>query len=209
MKKAIYIFASLIISIGMVSCGGETEFAPSEEKSDEKIQYYQYNEGMTNFVWTAYKTTAKVGVEGGFNTIKVNSVEGSSPKEVIESIEFTIETSSVETNSEERNLKIAEYFFGTINAPTIEGKISSLNDDNVAVITITMNGISIDIEGEYTLEGPAFSFNSSIDVTSWNGVPGIDALNAVCEDLHAGKDGISKLWTEVGLSFNTTLKLVP
>lgn len=209
MKKTIYIFASLIIAMSLASCGGEAEPTTSEDSTEETIQYYKYNEGMTTLEWTSYKTTAKVGVSGGFNDIKVTSVEGTSPKEVIESIEFIIQTSSVETNNEDRNLKVAEHFFGTINAPTIEGKVSQLNDDNTAIITITMNGITMDIEGDYTLDGPAFSFTSSIDVSSWNGVPGIDALNTVCEDLHTGEDGVSKLWTEVGLSFSTTLKVVP
>lgn len=69
-----------------------------------------------------------------------------------------------------------------------------------------MNDISIDVEGDYTFESNTFTFDSMVDVASWNGLPGITALNTVCEDLHTGEDGVSKLWSEVQLSFSTTLK---
>jgi hypothetical protein len=55
------------------------------------------------------------------------------------------------------------------------------------------------------VEGDTFTFESSIDVSSWNALGGIDALNEVCEDLHKGDDGVSKLWSEVSLKLSTTL----
>ena len=69
-----------------------------------------------------------------------------------------------------------------------------------------MNGVSIDIVGDYTFENNIFMFNSEIDVSSWNALTGITALNNVCKDVHTGEDGISKLWPKVELSFITKLK---
>lgn len=199
----------MALVFAMTACTGDAEPTEPEGTTDEALVYYYYNEGQTTLEWTSYKTTAKVGVAGSFNDIEVTSSEGTSAKEVIESISFVINTNSVETNNEERNLKIAEHFFGTINTPTIEGEVKSLNDDNTAIITIAMNGISMDIEGDYTLEENVFNFTSSIDVSSWNGIPGIEALNAICEDLHTGEDGVSKLWSEIGLSFRTVVMVLP
>lgn len=209
MKKTIYIFASLVLAIGLNSCGGETEETTGPDMPQESNETYSYNSGTTELEWTSYKTSDKVPVAGGFNEMEISAQESKDPKEVIESMTFSIKTASVETNNEERNGKIVEHFFGTNNTETIEGSVKSLGDNGKAVITITMNSIDFDVEGDYTLEGANFSFISSIDVSNWNGIPGIDALNTVCEDLHTGKDGVSKLWSEVGLSFSTKLKVTP
>ena len=63
-----------------------------------------------------------------------------------------------------------------------------------------MNGIDYDVVGDYTLEDKLFSWESTIDVISWNALSGIDALNEECKDLHTGADGESKLWSEVACS---------
>lgn len=207
MKKIIYIFASLVLTLSLFSCGGDPEEAKADEPAEEQCSY-SYNEGSTKLEWTAYKTSGKVPVAGSFNEIEVISEQGDDPVKVLESISFSIKTASVETNNEERNGKIVEHFFKTINTNSIDGKIKSVGDDGKATIAITMNGVTFDVIGSYTLEGVDFSFTSNIDVSSWNGVSGIEALNKVCKDLHTGEDGVSKLWSEVGLSFSTTLKSV-
>ena len=69
-----------------------------------------------------------------------------------------------------------------------------------------MNGKAVDVIGTYTLEGETFSFSATIDVAQWDGMGGIDALNEICRELHTGADGKSKLWSEVDLSFTTSLK---
>jgi hypothetical protein len=69
-----------------------------------------------------------------------------------------------------------------------------------------MNKIKKDVVGEYTLEDANFSFTATIDVLDWKAGSAITALNTTCKDLHTGADGKSKLWSEVDLSFTTTLK---
>ena len=127
------------------------------------------------------------------------------PKKLIESLTFTIETSSVETQNEERNGKIAKLFFTTIGTPQITGKVKSLGEDGNATVEIKMNNLSQDVVGSYTLIDGKFSFNATIDVLKWNAGAGIKELNTACKDLHTGADGVSKLWSEVALSFTTEL----
>ena len=203
MSKALFILTGLTFLGLLFSC----KDAPTEDGSPQASQNYEYNEGTTKLEWTAYKTNAKLPVAGGFNEIDVTSESSNDPKKVIESLRCTINTSSVETNNEDRNGKIAKHFFETINSPTIEGRIKLLDEDNSATIEVTMNGIAFDVVGTYTLEGAVFSFEAVVDVGSWDGIPGITALNEVCSDLHTEKDGTSKLWTEVKLSFSTKLKI--
>lgn len=205
MKKIIYITSIFALGLAFNACKGDTTTEKQASDETQKACFYSYNEGATTFEWTAFKTTDKVGVKGGFNEITVESESLEDPKAVLESITFSIKTSSVETNDESRNGKVAKFFFETINTPTIEGKVKSIGDNGKALISVIMNGVEVDIEGDYTLEGGDFSFTSTIDVSSWNAMEGITALNAECNDLHKGKDGISKLWSEVALSFTTSL----
>lgn len=191
------------LSLFMITaCSGE-----GKQQDEEKAACtYSFDQSASTLEWTAYKFTDKTPVKGSFNEIQfdgLNSAE--TAKELIESLSFKIETSSVETQNEERNGKITKLFFGTIGTAQITGKVKSLSSDGKATVSITMNKITNDVKGEYTLEGELFSFTSSIDVLDWSAAKGIEELNTACKDLHKGKDGVSKLWSEVGLSFTATL----
>lgn len=207
MKKSVIILSVGMLLVGMGSCSSDpkTEETTAEETTTDCT--YAYDSSNSSLVWTAFKFTEKKGVEGSFNEITVES-DGASkdPKKVIESISFLIETSSVETQNEERNGKIVKLFFGTIGTKNIKGKIKSLSDNGKATIEIEMNAIKKDVVGEYTLVDANFSFTATIDVVDWNAGGAITALNTACKDLHTGTDGKSKLWSEVDLSFTTTLK---
>ena len=203
MKNRIVLLAGLTITLLMTSCTSEPK--EIEVVKPEPICKYSYNAESTEFEWTAFKTTAKVGVPGTFNDIKVSMTEAESDKESIESIEFSMNTSSVETNNEERNGKVAKHFFETIKTESIDGSIISLGEDGKAIIEITMNGLAIEIEGDYELNVGIFTFESTIDLALWNAISGVDALNTICKDLHTGEDGVSKLWSEIQLSLKTTL----
>ncbi|MCH2229036.1 MAG: YceI family protein [Crocinitomicaceae bacterium] len=207
MKKAIFVAAGMSVLFSFSSCKGDsTEVDNAVVENVVPACFYSYNEGSTNFQWTAFKTTAKVAVVGGFNEIEVTSESSDDAMAVLNSMAFKMNTASVETNNEERNLKIATNFFETINTSEIIGNVVSIDENGKCVININMNGMSIDVEGDYTFENNKFTFDTMIDVASWNAITGIDALNEICKDLHTGEDGISKLWSEVQLSFSTTLK---
>ncbi len=207
MKKSFIILSVGMLFLGLGSCSSEpkTEETTAEETKTDCT--YAYDSSTSSLVWTAFKFTEKKGVEGTFNVISVES-DGAAKdaKKVLDSISFLIETNSVETQNEERNGKIAKLFFGTIGTENIKGKIKSLSDNGKATIEIEMNEIKKDVVGEYTLEDANFSFTATIDVVDWKAGSAITALNTACKDLHTGADGKSKLWSEVDLSFTTTLK---
>jgi polyisoprenoid-binding protein YceI len=206
MKKSIFLLLGISVLLIFTSCKGDSIESEESGGSSARACFYSYNEGTTKFQWTAFKTTNKVGVAGGFNNITIRSEKSDDPMIVLKSIAFNMSTASVETNNEDRNAKVAKYFFETINTSEITGNVTSINDDGECRISVKMNGVSIDIVGDYTFENNIFMFNSEIDVSSWNALPGITALNNVCEDVHTGEDGISKLWPKVELSFITKLK---
>lgn len=203
MKNRIVFFSALTVTLLMSSCTSDPK--EIEVVKPEPTCKYSYNAESTEFEWTAFKTTEKVGVAGSFNEIKVTSIEVDNDKDVIESIQFSMNTASVETNNEDRNGKVAKHFFETINTETIDGSIQSLGEDGKAIVEISMNDLTIEVEGDYELNVGIFTFETMIDLSLWNAISGVDALNEICKDLHTGEDGVSKLWSEVQLSLKTTL----
>ncbi len=203
MKKHLLLSATLLTGL-LFSCGGND--AETTKSTSEKCTYSMVNENST-LEWTAFKFTERKGVTGTFREINIDGLESSEdPKTLIESLSFSIPTATVETENPERNYKISKHFFGIIATQNITGEVKSLGKNGKAVISIKMNGMSKDVTGEYTLNAGTFVFKAAIDVVDWNAGSGISALNTICKDLHTGTDGVSKLWSEVDLSFTTVLK---
>jgi hypothetical protein len=201
MKKGVFYSLAIAGTMVFASCGGNEEVV---EETPLEICFYTYDSSATEFTWTAYKTNDKKPVPGTFNVIDITS-DGSSdnPMALIKSMKFSMKTASVNTENEERDGKIAQFFFGTIKTSSIDGRVKELKDNGKAVIEISMNGVKADVEGDYTFEGGKFTFDTSVDVGKWNALSGIQALNTICKELHTGDDGVSKLWSEVALSFST------
>lgn len=201
--------------LGMIffSCESDsTEESKEEKDTSKKIEncLYSYNPANTKLDWTAYKFLRKAGVGGTFTEIKVDSPENTGDaKSMIESLSFSIPISSVDTKDQGRNRKIQEFFFGSLSSSEmLTGKVVSLGDNNQAVLEITMNEITQEVSGDYTLEGATFTWNTEIDVNEWNAQAGLSALNEECKDLHTDHengDTESKLWPDVTISFTTTL----
>lgn len=193
----------------LVACGGsdsaETESANEEAK--QEACFYTFTDAASELEWTAFKFNKKAPVGGTFNEIRYEGEKKSDDvMALLTGLTFAINTSTVETQNEDRNGKIAEHFFGTINTDMLTGSFISLEDNGEATLNIEMNGKSEEVVGTYTLEKNVFAFKATIDVADWEGMEGIDALNTVCKDLHTGEDGVSKLWSLVDLSFTTTLQ---
>jgi hypothetical protein len=210
MKK--YLYSTLVLGLLLVSCGEtKTEEAQDKpEKTEIKNCLYAYNPASSKLDWTAYKFLRKAGVGGTFTEINVDAPETSGDAQsMIESLSFSIPISSTETQNDGRNKKIQEFFFGGLaSTELISGKVVSLGDSGKAVLAITMNEITQEVEGDYTLDGATFTYNTEIDVNDWNAQAGLAALNEECKDLHTdyeNGDTESKLWSDVTIAFSTTL----
>jgi hypothetical protein len=208
--RNIYLFG-IGVSFIFASCDNG-EDATLESTAQTKVEncIYTYNPAMTKLDWTAFKFLRKAGVPGTFTTINVNGTKsGGDPKSIIESLSFSIPVSSVETNDPGRNKKIDSLFFGKLNnTALLSGKVVSLGENGKAILLVTMNDISNEVEGDYTLNDNVFTFNTEINVERWNAQSGIKSLNEACKDLHTdveNGDTESKLWSEVTISFSTEL----
>ena len=210
MKKTLLgLFA---LSSLLISCSGEeSKSAPEKEEKKELNCYYSYDETSTEMTWTAFKFIRKAPVGGTFNTINVDGPEKSADLEsLISKLSFTIPVETVNTKNPDRDKKIDSIFFGTLeNTNAITGNVVGMDENGNASLSITMNNVTKEVEGTYTLNDETFVFNTTIDVNNWNAQEGITALNTACEDLHTdveNGDTESKLWSEVEITFSTVFK---
>lgn len=193
-----------MLPIGLIisSCGSNE----TKEKEVKETCTFQLDNSADSVKWTAFKFNEKAPVKGTFNNFEVTGIsEAKSSKELIESLNIKIGTPSVETANPERNEKISKHFFETIATPEITGSVKKLINENEAEIEITMNGKAQIVKGNYTLSDDLFTFQATIDVLKWDAGKGLEALNKICYDLHKGTDGVSKLWSEVEISFSAPI----
>ncbi len=199
----------IALSTLMLSCTTETETNEVEEQVDEiQICNFTYQPETTVINWTAFKTTAKKGVSGKFDEFEV-LVPNDGNEFMIQSLNsatITIPVSSVNSDNPERDKKIDSLFFGAMNQTEIISVLVKSITEESAIVEITMNGKSVDYEGEIIVENETVKFNATINLDDFEAQPAVESLNTACKDLHTGDDGVSKLWSEVDIAVETTLK---
>ena len=155
------IAASVVVSLSLVSCGEEEKTTSSEQTC-----FYSHSESTETLVhWTAFKTTARVPVSGQFNQVNV-STEGKSTKvvEVLRTIKFNIPTSSTNSANPERDAKIVNSFFGSMDlTDLIIGHVKNAEGDNKSgfcVFYLSLNNVERDfLELTKVIRGYLFLVN--------------------------------------------------
>lgn len=207
MRKSKALSLLAVASLFIISCAGEA--TPKVDTETTAPCLYHYDGTSTSVKWTAFKFTEKVGVGGMFE--KVNVLISAPAEDMFAALtgaSFTIPIESVNSANEERDGKIQAHFFGAMNSTdVISGLVKSINQTD-AIVEITMNGVSNDYSGSVTVNGEAIGFKTTIDLIDFDATKAVDSLNTVCNDLHKGADGTSKLWTEVDIDVKTRLKKV-
>lgn len=204
------LFFGTALSVLLFACTeANNEETKTEEQVDEvQICTYNYQPETTVINWTAFKTTAKKGVSGKFDNFDV-LVPNNGNEFMIQSLNsatITIPVNSVNSDNPERDKKIDSLFFGAMeHTEIISVLIKSITETN-AVVEITMNGKSVDYEGQITVENQTVIFNATINLDDFEAQPAVESLNTACKELHTGEDGVSKLWSEVDIKVETTLK---
>jgi hypothetical protein len=191
--------------VALAACGGP----PTEQPTEPAPQMcrYTYNHDSTSVKWTAFKFTEKVGVSGTFDTVQVSgtAAEQMDWTMVFSNAVFSIPVSSINSTVADRDMKIKQHFFGTMNAtPRLEGRVVSIGMDS-ARVEISMNGATVPVNMSVVNEAKSVKIEGVIDLAAWNALKSVNALNKVCYDLHKGADGVSKLWPEVKLEIRTVL----
>lgn len=202
MKKFTKIIFFLFITIPFIACKKETKKDIKQTEVIVKKSFPFVLKNANNSInFTAYKTTEKIPVKGTFTKIEIlKGGKGTSVKEAINGTEFKIPVSSIETKDDSRNLKIRQFFFGVMeNSLDLTGKLN-LNDDKTGELALTMNGVTEKLPIKYDITGKTFLMKGVLNVENWKATKALESLNKACFELHKGKDGVSKTWSEVAIN---------
>ncbi|MFT5336696.1 MAG: polyisoprenoid-binding protein YceI [Sphingobacteriales bacterium] len=208
-----------ILSIGLIAtatlfaaCSGspkKTE-TPETEKAtttaEKSGRTFSIDTESSKVLWTAYKLTKKIGVNGTFDAHTISgSLTGSSLDSIIPGLEISIPINSLNTKDAGRDKKIKETFFATLNTDVIEGRVSSFGNKK-AGIDFTLNGITKTVEGRYEIKKEKFVWEGELILTDFDGSAALKALNEVCSAKHTDADGSSPMWPDVALRWVVKLK---
>jgi len=203
MKKHLAIVAA---AITMISCGGEAESKQEETPKVivEKACSYTYNNEATEVRWTAYKHTAKNPVGGQFDSFKTTAKEGKSANELLNSLEMSIDASTINSKDTARDKKLVAFFFDVMaNNGTIAGRVKSTTE-TMGVMTMKMNNVEQDVDFEYVIDQDNLvELRATIDVLNFQGNTALASIGKACEAKHTGGDGKVKLWSEVAIYITT------
>lgn len=168
--------------------------------------------GDMNVTWKAYKTFAKVGVEGAFTSVNYVSIakEGKNFRELLVGSSVNIDTTKIDTGNPQRDDTLVKMFFKKLKTTSIKAKILSMKADKrikgkphkgVLDVSITMNEKTLVIPMSYVYEKEIFVANGTIDLFDFSGKEALASINKSCYDLHKGKT-----WSDVSIGFTTHIK---
>ncbi|TXC85384.1 YceI family protein [Luteibaculum oceani] len=211
MKKLVYLIPATLV----IACSGPAEPKTEESKTEAKevaqACTYSYDNSATTVMWEAYKFTERAAVGGKMDSVEVSGFSPSdTAAKVLEGASFTIYTDGVNSNNSDRDMKIKKHFFGKLKMPSkITGKVLSTGDQDYgkATVELTINEQTKNLEMDYSISPEGrFKMEGKLDISLFNGLAAVNALNEVCKELHTGEDGVSKLWPDFKISVVSDLE---
>lgn len=161
---------------------------------------HSIKKGSEKLTWTGYKYTAKAPVSGTFDKIVYTQKnEGAeSMSELIESIEFVIDTNSTNSGNAARDTTLKKTVFGYLETPdTISGKFSNATQLDVVAELVANQKMKTKLKLE-AADGKLVA-TGSLDLLEDGLKKSYDSVHIACKGLHTGEDGISKTWSTVDI----------
>jgi polyisoprenoid-binding protein YceI len=169
--------------------------------ADTKCFYSIEDSAKNKVTWTAYKTPKKVGVDGSFSKITYFAQESDDLKTFLKSATVEIETASVDSGNKERDEKLAKFFFKLMKNPVIKAHVQNVQDNNTALIMLSMNKVKKEVSMKYTYENNLLTLTGEIDVLNWSLEKSLASINKACFALHE-----KKTWSDVALKITVPVK---
>ncbi|MCX7999951.1 MAG: YceI family protein [Leptospiraceae bacterium] len=172
---------------------------------------FSVDSSLTKVQFAAFKFTEKTRVEGKFDSIQIiGNPSASTLSELGRKVKFSIDINSLNTGNPDRDGKIKKFFFGEMkNTQAITGYFRNIrlySNNGQAELILKMNQRERSVPVSFTLSENDLNLKGKIDVLDWNAQKSLESLNRECNALHTGKDGVSKLWSEVEIFLTTQLK---
>lgn len=173
---------------------------------------YEYDPSKTSLEWTAFKFTEKTGVKGKFDSIRVfGKTKDKSKYTISEKIKFQIDSLSINSANPDRDAKIKKFFFGSVKGnQKLTGNFSEIaaGESGNAKLNLQYGKFKTSLPVSFVWKEDTVEVVGTVDVATLGLTQGLAKLNAECNDLHKGSDGVSKLWPTVDVKVVSTFKKV-
>jgi len=157
--------------------------------------------------WEAFKTPAKKGVSGVFDTIKYSPIknEGKNFKEILVGSTIDIDTNSIDSKNKGRDAKLVAKFFKLFSSEQIRAKVTDIKATSkqgtkpktgTIFVDITMNGITKNVPMSYSYDKGVMQAKGYIDLFDFQAQKALASINQACFDKHQGKT-----WNDVAINF--------
>ena len=197
-KKISIVVLGLLLSLSAISCKKEVEKIPAKFSVESKT---------ITVNWTGYKTTDKVPVNGVFKEIVINNVKNdTSAVGALNGTSFDIPVSSLFSKEPTRDSKLKELFFGVMDATVSLTGTLNINTDGTGNVDLKMNGVEHKVPVTYVVSSQMVELEGTLNLEDFKAESALASISEACFDLHKGADGISKTWSEVGISAVVYLK---
>ena len=196
--KLVLLCLMLTISFSTISCEKEVKKTPA--KFSIEPQTITVN-------WTGYKTTDKVAVNGVFQEIVIQNIKNDTTAVgALNNSNFDIPVSSLFSKDPTRDSKLKELFFGVMDATVSLTGTLNINADGTGNVDLKMNGVQHKVPINYVVSGQLVELEGTLHLEDFKAESALASISKACFDLHKGADGISKTWSEVGISAAIYLK---
>ncbi|WP_300367889.1 YceI family protein [Hydrogenimonas sp.] len=146
--------------------------------------------------WEAYKTPAKIGVDGTFEAIKLSALPDKSPEALLEGARISIDTQSVNSKNSSRDAKLVKFFFNVQGVKTITAEVKRVDKER-ADVEITINDVTKIVPMKVEFDEDAIEAEGYIDLADFDMLPSLESITKACFDLHKGKT-----WQDVKIGFD-------
>jgi len=175
--------------------------ASSNETSLKSGNCEVAQEGGITVSFKAYKTPAKIGVGGIFDSVvytpAVKVAKDASALLVGSSV--SIDTASVNSKDKGRDAKLVASFFQVMSTQKITAKILEAKAGQF-IVEVTMNGVTKNVPMSFVVEDKKVVASGTIDLFDFSANKELASINQACFEKHAGKT-----WSDVTIGFTTNL----
>jgi len=150
---------------------------------------YSFDVAATKVFWAAYKTDDKLKVVGQFKELTTNRTnqQFSSLEELVNGINFSINTASSASGDEIRDLSLKEYFFQLFTENfEINGSLAEMNEESITA-TINIFGTAKNIKLTYSADEEILKMKGTLSLEEFGALKAYNSIHKKCFDLHKGK----------------------
>lgn len=169
---------------------------------------YDLDKKSVTIGWTAFKTSEKLPVKGTFKNVTISGKTSANQlAKLVEGFKVSVDPQSLDTANPARNDTIIKFFFNKMAQGEVSGHISRFSAEQKSfTLALAFNGQNREIAMTFTQTGEDISAQGSMNLLDFGASEALASLNKQCFDLHKGKDGVSKTWSDVALNFQAKVK---